>query len=147
VGGYAGWWGADFLGWPPALGLIGAVVCLGGLGAFLDWLQRARGRVEYPWRWVLVALTVYGLLGGLAMGAICWFSGLVIAAFVGWIADRPPRVAAGVFVSLAVSSVGTWLASRRRLRAQHNGSMNPPKAAGPDLADSVDQSVRTRPGG
>jgi hypothetical protein len=114
VGVYAGWWGEEFWGWLPPFGLIGAMMALGSIGATHDWLRRALGSVDHPWRWLLVALAAYGVVGGFLVGAVYCFSTLIIVACVGRITDTPLRVAAGFFLALVVSSVGVWQTSRRR---------------------------------
>jgi len=133
VGAYAGWWGEEFWGWLPLLGLIGAMVILGSIGATLDWLRRALGFVEHPWRWLLVALAAYGVVGGFIVGAMYCFSALIIAAWVGRITDTPLRVAAGFLLALVVSGVWVWgRLSRQRAKGQHNESVVQSSDAGPN---------------
>src|SRR5690242_825466 len=76
AGACAGWWGEDFLAWRPAGILIGALVAFCSIVAVYDWLRRSWRHVDHLWRWLLVALGAFGLVGGLIAGALCWFMAL-----------------------------------------------------------------------
>jgi hypothetical protein len=115
IGAYAGWWGAELVSWPGGLGLVGAVVCLGCLCLFLEWLFKAH-RIARPWRGLLVVVAVYGLFGGLVLGIMFLPFAFLLAGGVASIANEWLRLAAGVGVGVLMGCAAVAYAARRRAR-------------------------------
>jgi hypothetical protein len=115
VGGYTGWWGADYFHWQPILGLIGMGVGICCLGAIGEWFLRL-GSIRF-WHGLLGLLLVYGVIYGIFIGLFLAFLAAMLCPWLGWIADRNLRTAVGIIIGLLSGGFFAWGNSRRRKKA------------------------------